>query len=141
MVRWVGRKPVERYIERVYRAIKEEDPDGLVTYVNYPTTEYLQLPFLDLLSFNVYLETRERLEAYLARLQNIAGERPLLMSEVGLDSHTQWRGSSGGLAGLAGANGVRGGVRRRRDLRLDGRVVQGRGRGFGLGVRPHEKGS
>ena len=86
LVRWIGRKPVERYIERVYRAIKQEDPDGLVTYVNYPTTEYLQLPFLDLLAFNVYLESKDRLEAYLARLQNIAGERPLLMSELGLDS-------------------------------------------------------
>ena len=54
--------------------------------MNYPTTEYLQLPFLDLVCFNVYLETQERLEAYLARLQNIAGDRPLLMGEVGLDS-------------------------------------------------------
>jgi GT2 family glycosyltransferase len=53
--------------------------------VNYPTTEYLQLPFLDLVCFNVYLESQARLEAYLARLQNIAGDRPLLMSELGLD--------------------------------------------------------
>jgi len=30
--------------------------------------------------FNVYLETQERYEAYLARLQNIAGDRPLLMT-------------------------------------------------------------
>ena len=65
---------------------KSEDPDGLVTYVNYPSTEYLQLPFLDFVWFNVYLETEERLSAYLARLQNIAGDRPLLMSELGLDS-------------------------------------------------------
>ena len=86
MVRWLGRRRVERYLERIYRIIKEEDPEGLVTYVNYPTTEYLQLPFLDLLSFNVYLESRDRLESYLPRLQNIAGERPLIMSEVGLDS-------------------------------------------------------
>ncbi len=86
MVRWIGRRRVERYIERIYRAIKKEDPDGLVTYVNYPTTEYLQLPFLDLVAFNVYLEAEDRLSAYLARLQNIAGERPLLMSEIGLDS-------------------------------------------------------
>src|SRR6266487_500465 len=47
MARWLGRRKVERYLERLYRIVKEEDPDGLVTYVNYPTTEYLRLPFLD----------------------------------------------------------------------------------------------
>ena len=52
-----------------------------------PSTEYLRLPFLDFVSFNVYLESQERLDAYLARLQNIAGDRPLLMSELGLDSY------------------------------------------------------
>jgi GT2 family glycosyltransferase len=41
---------------------------------------------VDLCCFNVYLEAREELEAYLARLQNLAGERPLLMAEIGLDS-------------------------------------------------------
>src|SRR2546426_5335188 len=87
IVRWHGARRVERWIERLYRAAKDEDPAGLVTYVNYPTTEYLQLPFIDLVCFNVYLESQSKLEAYLARLQNIAGERPLLMTEIGLDSH------------------------------------------------------
>jgi glycosyltransferase involved in cell wall biosynthesis len=86
LLRWLNRSRVERYLQRLYRIIKSEDPDGLVTYVNYPTTEYLQLPFLDLVCFNVYLESRECYEAYLARLQNIAGDRPLIMSEIGLDS-------------------------------------------------------
>ena len=86
IARWLGRRKIERYLERLYRAVKEEDPDGLVTYVNYPTTEYLQLPFLDLVCFNVYLESKDRFESYLARLQNIAGNRPLMMSELGLDS-------------------------------------------------------
>jgi GT2 family glycosyltransferase len=113
MVRWLGRRRVERYLERLYRAIKTEDPHGLVTYVNYPTTEYLQLPFLDLVCFNVYLESQEPYEAYLARLQNIAGDRPLLMSEIGLDSlrhgeETQarvldWQLRTAFAAGCAGA--------------------------------------
>ena len=85
MARWLGRTKIERYLKGLYQGVKEEDPDGLVTYVNYPTTEYLQLPFLDLVCFNVYLESPERFEAYLARLQNIAGDRPLIMSELGLD--------------------------------------------------------
>ena len=86
MARWLGRRRVQRYLERLYRVIKNEDPDGLVTYVNYPTTEYLELPFLDFVCFNVYLESQDRFEAYLARLQNIAGDRPLVMSELGLDA-------------------------------------------------------
>src|SRR5213593_3817617 len=85
IVRWLGPRRIERYLERLARVVKAEDPDGLVTYVNYPTTEYLRLPFLDLVCFNVYLESRPRFEAYLGRLQNIAGERPLIMSELGLD--------------------------------------------------------
>ncbi len=86
IARWLGRRRVERYLERLYRAAKREDPGGLVTYVNYPPTEYLQLDFLDLVCFNVYLESRIALAAYLARLQNIAGELPLVLAEIGLDS-------------------------------------------------------
>jgi len=85
MARWLGRERVQAYLKRLHRVVKREDPAGLVTYVNYPTTEYLELPFLDLLCFNVYLESQERLKAYLARLQDIAGDRPLVMSELGLD--------------------------------------------------------
>src|SRR5438132_1185604 len=67
-------------------AAKGEDPEGLVTYVNFPTTEYLQLPMLDLVCFNVYLEAQTPFAAYIARLQTVAGERPLLITEIGLDS-------------------------------------------------------
>ena len=86
IVRWHGRERVERFVERLRRAVKLEDPDALVTYVSFPSTEYLELPGLDFLAFNVYLEDPERLAAYVARLQNLAGERPLVMSELGLDS-------------------------------------------------------
>jgi GT2 family glycosyltransferase len=85
LARWLGRARIERYLGRLAQAVKADDPGGLVTYVNYPTTEYLELPFLDLVCFNVYLESQSRFEAYLGRLQNIAGERPLIMSELGLD--------------------------------------------------------
>lgn len=86
IVRWTGRRRIERYVRRLYEAAKEEDPAALATYVNYPSTEYLQLPFLDLVCFNVYLECPKRLDAYVARLQNIAGDRPLILTELGLDS-------------------------------------------------------
>jgi GT2 family glycosyltransferase len=86
IVRWHGRKKIEHFIKRLYSTAKKEDPEALVTYVNYPTTEYLQLPFLDFYCFNVYLEDQDRLKGYLQRLQNIAGDRPLVMGEIGLDS-------------------------------------------------------
>jgi GT2 family glycosyltransferase len=85
-VRWLGRRKTEAFVYRLYRAAKAADPGTLVTYVNYPSTEYLQLPFLDLACFNVYLESPDTFEAYLDRLQSLAGERPLLMGEIGLDS-------------------------------------------------------
>ena len=86
IVRWHGRKRIERFLHRLYLTAKSADPDILVTYVNFPTTEYLELGFLDFACFNVYLESRENFQAYLARLQNLAGEKPLVMAEIGLDS-------------------------------------------------------
>lgn len=86
IVRWHGRRRIERFLASLSAEVKSIDPEALVTYVNYPTTEYLELPFLDVVSFNVYLEARSQFEAYLARLQNLAGARPLVMTEIGLDS-------------------------------------------------------
>jgi glycosyltransferase involved in cell wall biosynthesis len=86
VVRWYGKNRVENFLEKLYDAAKRADPNGLFTYVNYPTTEYLNLPFTDFDCFNVYLESKEKLESYLARLHNICGDRPLLMAEIGLDS-------------------------------------------------------
>jgi GT2 family glycosyltransferase len=85
MARYLGARRVERYLERMYRVVRAADPNGLITYVNYPTTEYLRLPFLDFACFNVYLESQDRFAAYLARLQNLCGDKPLVMSELGLD--------------------------------------------------------
>ncbi len=86
IVRWYGGPRIEGFLRRLYRVAKSEDPGGLVTYVNYPSTEYLDLPFLDFVCFNIYLESRETLAAYVGRLQVLAGDRPLVMAEIGLDS-------------------------------------------------------
>jgi O-antigen biosynthesis protein len=86
LVRWLGRHTVERLLSRLYRTVKAEDPGALVTYVNYPTTEYLQLSFLDFVCFNIYPESQNGLEAYTARLHNLTGARPLLIGAVGKDS-------------------------------------------------------
>jgi GT2 family glycosyltransferase len=113
VVRWHGRRRVEHFLERLHLVAKEADPQGLVTYVNFPTTEYLELPFLDLVTFNVYLESKQTLEAYLARLQNLAGDRPLIMAEIGLDSRRhgtdrqaqvlRWQIETASAVGCAGA--------------------------------------
>jgi GT2 family glycosyltransferase len=113
IVRWHGRRRVERLIESLSEAVRDEDPQALLTYVNYPSTEYLRLPFLDFLSFNVYLDAADKVAAYLARLQNLAGERPLLLAEVGVDSRRNTPNEQGrqlvsqlDVAGAAGAAGA-----------------------------------
>jgi O-antigen biosynthesis protein len=99
LVRWHGRRRVERFLARLADAVRDEAPDTLLTYVNYPSTEYLRLPFLDFLAFNLYLEEPNAVAAYLARLQNLAGEKPLVLAELGADSLRS------GLAGQAQAIG------------------------------------
>ncbi|MEX0775876.1 MAG: glycosyltransferase [Phycisphaeraceae bacterium] len=86
IVRWHGPAKVERFLHRLYKTVKRGDPSALVTYVNFPTTEYLNLPFLDFAAFNVYLESPEKLTAYLSKLHSHAGDRPVIMAELGLDS-------------------------------------------------------
>jgi GT2 family glycosyltransferase len=86
IVRWHGRSRIERFLARLGDAAREMDPGALIAYVNFPPTEYLRLSTFDLVAFNVYLERRDQLEGYLARLQNIADDRPLLIAELGLDS-------------------------------------------------------
>jgi beta-galactosidase/beta-glucuronidase len=82
VARMLGRKTVERYLWQLYDVIKAEDPSAILTYVNYPSTEYLQLPFLDIVRFNVYLESTDRVRKYVARLHNIAADRPLTMTQA-----------------------------------------------------------
>ena len=86
VVRWYGHRAIEQALASLCQEAKEAAPEALLTYVNYPPTEYLDLPFLDLVAFNVFLERRDTFERYIARLQNIAGDRPLIMTEIGLDS-------------------------------------------------------
>jgi beta-galactosidase/beta-glucuronidase len=113
IVRWHGARKVEKFLEELYLEAKEEDPDSLVTYTNFPTTEYLELPFVDVFTFNVYLHHRCQFSAYLARLQHLAGERPLVLTEFGMCSfrHTErgqaetinWQLEEAFAQGLAGA--------------------------------------
>jgi Glycosyl transferase family 2/Glycosyl hydrolases family 2, TIM barrel domain len=86
VVRWHGRVRVERFLHELYEDAKAASPDTLFTYVNFPPTEFLDLPFFDICAFNVYLHREHELRAYLTRLQHIAGHKPLLLAEAGADS-------------------------------------------------------
>jgi O-antigen biosynthesis protein len=86
IIRWYGKERIEKFLKLLYHSVKEVDSESLVTYVNFPTTEYLDLSFLDFDCFNVYLETPEKLSAYISRLHNLSGDRPLVLAEIGLDS-------------------------------------------------------
>lgn len=92
VVRWYGRKRIEQFLRHLFDTAKAESPNTLVTYVNHPPTEYLELPFLDVLSYNIYLEREAEFRAYVDRLQIQAGDRPLFLAELGLDSRGHGEG-------------------------------------------------
>ena len=86
VVRWHGNLRVEGFLRGLYADAKAASPESLFTYVNFPPTEFLDLSIFDVCAFNVYLHREPELRAYLARLQNIAGHKPLLLAEAGADS-------------------------------------------------------
>jgi GT2 family glycosyltransferase len=112
IIRWHGAARVERFLRDLMDTARQVDPEGLVTYANYPSTEYLDLSFLDFATFNVYLHSREVFRRYLLRLQNLVGDKPLLLGEIGMDSYSHCEEQQAGfLAGHlieAGLNGLAG---------------------------------
>ena len=86
IVRWQGAKRVEKFLAELYDVSKQHDPTALATYANFPSTEYLDLSFLDFATFNVYLHDPETFRRYLVRLMNRIGDRPLLLGELGMDT-------------------------------------------------------
>jgi glycosyltransferase involved in cell wall biosynthesis len=112
IVRWYGAERMERFIESLVDTAKQVDGLSLMTYANYPSTEYLLPANVDFCCFNVYLHRQLELERYLARLQNLVGDKPLIVGEFGLDTqrHSQddqarmlkWHVGSVQRMGLAG---------------------------------------
>ncbi len=86
VVRWHGRARIERFLRELCEAARDAAPESLFTYVNYPPTSFLDLTPFNLCAFNVYLHRERDLRAYLERLQNISGSKPLLLAEAGADS-------------------------------------------------------
>lgn len=86
LARWMGALKVRRAIEGLIDLGREVAPGLLFAYSNYPSTEYLEPENADFTAFNVYLEDENAFRDYLRRLHHIAGDRPLVISEFGLDS-------------------------------------------------------
>jgi cellulose synthase/poly-beta-1,6-N-acetylglucosamine synthase-like glycosyltransferase len=87
MVRWYGPERVRKFIRSLRDEVKSRAPEALVSYANFPSTEYLDVTdFVDFVSFNVYLHREADFRRYLSRLQNIAEDKPLVMTEFGIDS-------------------------------------------------------
>lgn len=86
VMRWFGTRVIAQAIAELAEAARQEDPDQLLTYANYPTTEYLPLEEFDFVTFNVFLERRDDFRRYLTRLHHLVGDRPLVLGETGLDA-------------------------------------------------------
>ena len=86
VVRFYGRQRVERFVSELLDIVKQEAPQCLATYSNYPTTEFVEPHGCDFLCFNVYVHDLDRLADYICRLQHLAGDLPLVLGEFGADS-------------------------------------------------------
>jgi hypothetical protein len=61
---WHGQKRIERFLRDLYHEVKTGSPASLLTYVNFPPTEYLDVDAFDVCAFNVYLHREPDLRAY-----------------------------------------------------------------------------
>jgi glycosyltransferase involved in cell wall biosynthesis len=86
IVRWYGPQRVSGFLRELVTLIKRIQPGALVGYANFPSTEYLETDFTDFLAFNVYLHSEPDFRRYLSRLHTLAGDRPLVLTEFGIDS-------------------------------------------------------
>ncbi len=112
IVRWHGPRAVSRFLSELYDLGKQIEPAALFTYSNYPSTEYLDLSFLDFISFNVYLHRENDFRRYFTHLMGQAGELPLMLSETGMDTIREgeehqsellaWQGRAAFELGLSG---------------------------------------
>src|SRR6266849_20997 len=112
IVRWHGPRAVSRFLAELCDLGKQIEPEALFTYSNYPSTEYLDLTFLDFISFNVYLHREDDFRRYFTHLIGQAGELPLMLSETGMDTIREgeehqaellaWQGQAAFELGLSG---------------------------------------
>src|ERR1700720_1160145 len=86
MIRWHGAEAVRRFLKDLVALVRAGHPGALVSYANFPSTEYLTIDFTDFLCFNIYLHDETAFRRYIARLHNLAVDKPLVLTEFGIDS-------------------------------------------------------
>ena len=86
LVRLHGIRCVEDTLSEMIAQVHRADETLLVTYVNFPTTEFLEVEAQDIVCFNVFLEQPDAFRRYLRHLQIVAGNKPLVLTELGLAS-------------------------------------------------------
>ncbi len=84
VVRLHGISAVQDQLSELVRRLHDGDRSLLATYVSFPTTEYLDVEGTDFLAFNVFLERPGELARYIAHLQVLADDHPVVISELGL---------------------------------------------------------
>ncbi|BCU76634.1 glycosyltransferase [Luteolibacter sp. LG18] len=101
LARWMGPAKVRHALEDLITLGRSLGPHLLFAYGNYPSTEYLEPENADFTAFNVYLENEPALRRYLRRLHHIAGDRPVVVSEFGLDTRRNGEDRQAELLGQA----------------------------------------
>ena len=91
VIRWHGAERVRRFLRELVALVRTEHPEALVSYANFPSTEYLTVDFTDFVCFNVYLHEEAAFRRYVARLHNLTIDRPLVLTEFGVDSMREGR--------------------------------------------------
>ncbi|HWD58637.1 MAG TPA: glycosyltransferase [Stellaceae bacterium] len=87
IIRWHGARRIEKFVASLVALVRREHPGALVSYANFPSTEYLNVvDSCDFLCFNVYLHDEAAFRRYVARLQNLTVTKPLVLTEFGADS-------------------------------------------------------
>jgi GT2 family glycosyltransferase len=89
IVRWYGSDRVRGFLRDLVDSARNVAPESFISYANFPSTEYLEIDFVDFVAFNVYLHHEADFRRYLFHLHNLAGDRPLVLTEVGIDSMRQ----------------------------------------------------
>ena len=86
VIRWMGISNLIEELEQLIEIGHEVDPGALFSYANSLATENLLPRNQDFVAFNLYPKSGEELATDLAHLQNLAGDKPLLISRLGVDS-------------------------------------------------------
>src|ERR1700704_92514 len=86
MIRWHGAGEVRRFLKELVSLVPREHPGALARYANFPSPETLTIDFTDFLCFNIYLHDETAFRRYIARLHNLAVDKPLVLTEFGIDS-------------------------------------------------------